>query len=124
MKKYIIASIALFSCYGKKTIDFTKYNCLNSFKEYEISKRGTAYILRTDSLNFRILENDSIVPILTISNKDFKKGILSETEKMKITSLVECIRNGDFIQVERNKDNFEIILNGESEPLIISHDLK
>lgn len=124
MKKYVIILMVFSSCNGKKRVDFTQFNCLNSFKEYEISQRGRAYLLRTDSLNFRILENDSIVPILTVSNKGLKKGILSKTEKMKIINLVECIRDGGFSQVERNKDNFEITPNGDSKPLIVSHDLR
>jgi hypothetical protein len=122
MKKQLIFLLILFSCTnnGKdKVIQLCKQKCLNSFTNYEISKRGESYILRTDTLNFKVLPNYSVEPISTMSGKALKRGILNDIVKEKIKVLVKYIKSENIYSIERNEDYFEIFQSDSSEPLIV-----
>ena len=121
MKKQLILLLIVFSCSNnsEKITQLCKQECLNNFTNYEITKRGESYILRTDTLNFKILPDYSIKPISTFSGKILKKGVLNSLVKEQIREIVRCIKNENIISIERNENYFEIMQNNTSEPIIV-----
>jgi hypothetical protein len=123
MKKKMIILFLIFSCSGninEKIIVSLKQSCFNDFKNYEVTKRDKNYILFTDSLNFKILEHNEIEGISTISNNILKKGILNDSMKVKVINLIDCMKAHNIVRLEKNQNNFEVLLNDSEKPMILN----
>ena len=108
----------LFSCDEDKDsrnmTELLKKSCFTNFNNFEFFVRGNSYILRTDSLNFKILESYEVIPINTLSGGTLKKSKLSKIDGIKIKNLVQCLKSENVVKMEKDGNDIEVLFKNTS----------